>query len=89
MKGATLVLLASARRRSKKREQECSLTYDDVLDILWEQGGRCFYSGVPLEFAEKQTCWRWSLERLDTTIGYVRGNTALVACEFNRWSFNR
>lgn len=30
-----------------------------------------------------------SLERLDTSIGYVRSNVVLVACEFNIWSNNK
>ena len=65
------------------------MTALDMLALLWEQGGRCYYSGVPLAFLERLTHWRWSLERLDTSLGYVKGNVVLVACEFNVRSRNR
>ena len=66
-----------------------TLSEDDVLDMILQQGGRCHYSGVPLEFLKPHTDWRWSMERLDSTLGYTLENTVLVADEFNTFSFNR
>eukprot|EP00933_Yihiella_yeosuensis_P062038 TRINITY_DN64962_c0_g1_i1.p1 TRINITY_DN64962_c0_g1~~TRINITY_DN64962_c0_g1_i1.p1 ORF type:complete len:123 (+),score=7.72 TRINITY_DN64962_c0_g1_i1:53-370(+) len=59
------------------------LEFDDVLELLWVQRGRCFYSGVPLEFKIRHSHWRMSLERLDNFLGYSKSNCVLIAVEFN------
>lgn len=76
-------LLNSARFRAARRGMECSVTCDDLLDLLLVQEGRCFYSGVPMECRLPNSHWRMSLERFDNGRGYVLGNIALVAAEFN------
>lgn len=53
------------------------LSLDDVLDMIIKQNGRCFYSGVPLEFLRTHCNWRWSIERLNVEIGYDLQNTVL------------
>ena len=40
----------NARHRAKARGQECSLDLHQVLDMLETQGGRCYYSGVPMKY---------------------------------------
>ena len=65
------------------------LELDDVLGMLWAQRGRCFYSGVPLRYAQSNVDWLMSLERLDNAKTYTKKNARLVALEFNtanQWS---
>lgn len=57
--------------------------------MLWSQGGRCYYSGVPIEYLQPHSDWRISLERLNNEVGYLRWNCVLVACEFNSFDFPR
>ncbi|CAE8735381.1 unnamed protein product [Polarella glacialis] len=84
-----LALLASARRRSKDRQQAFALTLDCVLEMLWLQAGRCCYSGIPWQYKQRHTHWRMSLERLDNFVGYTRGNCVLIAVEFNTSDHSR
>eukprot|EP00438_Fugacium_kawagutii_P004434 Skav210966 [mRNA] locus=scaffold2129:96328:97665:+ [translate_table: standard] len=75
--------LRNARSRAKSKGLKCSLTPEHVLDMLERQSGRCFYSGVPLEYKRIHRNWRMSLERLDNSKGYTAQNCALIAIEFN------
>lgn len=85
LRGHILQLLRSARRRHKrgKWHGDFDLDLDHVLGMLWSQGGRCFYSDVPLRFAQLNVDWMISLERFDNTKTYTRQNAVLVALEFN------
>ncbi|CAE7273342.1 unnamed protein product [Symbiodinium sp. CCMP2456] len=76
-------LIYSAHARSRMRDEDCELEYTDILRMLLQQRGRCFYSGVPLQYERPHTDWVMSLERLDNSIGYVKGNCVLIASEFN------
>ena len=71
------------------REQECSITRGILLHLLAKQGGRCFYSGVPLEYKLVHTHWRLSVERLDNSLGYTLENCVLIALEFNTPDYSR
>ena len=62
---------------------------NDVLNMLREQGGRCYCSSVPLEYTFVHSDWRISLERLDNDTGYAKENCVLVACEFNTPDYSR
>eukprot|EP00435_Cladocopium_sp_Y103_P045897 s1751_g13.t1 len=80
-------VLASGQGRRWHGDFELEL--DDVLGMLWAQRGRCFYSDVPLRYAQSNVDWLMSLERLDNTKTYTKENTCLVALEFNtraQWS---
>merc|ERR1711990_878845 len=52
LRGKAVSMVCSARYRAKARERHCLLTYSDILDMLWEQGARCYYSGVPMEYLQ-------------------------------------
>lgn len=89
LRGNAIKLLANAKSRAKRRGQECTLLRGDIFDMLWMQGGRCFYSGVPMECILPESHWRMSLERLSNDVGYTQGNCVLVAHEFNTSDFSR
>ena len=89
LRGKSKGLANSARRRSKLRGQGCEIDYADILQMLLEQHGRCFYSGVPLQYHYPHTDWMMSLERLDNNLGYVAGNCVLIASEFNTTDHSR
>ena len=82
LRGAVVCKLRHCNRRA-------TLTMSDVLDMILEQGGRGFYSGVPLQLLKPHTDWQWSMERLGTSLGYTRENSVLVAGELNTWSRNK
>eukprot|EP00397_Hematodinium_sp_SG-2012_P035729 GEMP01038479.1.p1 GENE.GEMP01038479.1~~GEMP01038479.1.p1 ORF type:complete len:475 (+),score=37.90 GEMP01038479.1:116-1540(+) len=74
----------SAKIRTDKGRREAGdfdMTIDDVLVLYKKQRGLCFYAGVKMSMRPQST-WMGSIERLDNTKGYVRGNVALICCEF-------
>ena len=83
LRGKSVTMASGAAVRSRKRGHACHITYRDILDMLVAQEGRCFYSGVPLEYNKPHRDWVMSLERLDNRFGYVENNCVLIAAEFN------
>ena len=79
-------LLATARQRAASRRGVWTGTFaldlDDLLVMLWLQGGRCYYSGVPLHCAAGPADWVWSIERLENSVTYTKANCVLIAREF-------
>ena len=76
-------------RAHQKRLNNSTLTFDIDLDFFINrielQGGRGFYSGIPMEF--KPNCnWKCSLERLNNQIGYTRENVVLETWELIQWT---
>ena len=91
LRGSVFELVNNARRRHNfgKWQGEFELDLDVVLDMLWHQHGRCFYSDVPLRYGQSNVDWMMSVERLDNAKTYTKDNTRLVALEFNtraQWS---
>lgn len=68
-------------RASCKRARLLELDVDcEYLDVLWKtQKRRCFYSGRPLEIMKTA-----SLDRIDSSRGYVKGNVQWVHVDVNR-----
>ena len=89
LRGHVQKCLSDARRRAERRDQEFSLTLLQVLDMLQQQGGRCGYSGVPLNYRQIHAPWRLSIERLNNSIGYTVENCMLIAIEFNTADHSR
>jgi hypothetical protein len=87
-------LLGHARCSAKERKgdaQECSLTLQDIQELHETQAGLCYYSGISYNL-QRLSDWMCSLERLDPSRGYVHGNVALVACEFqspSQWTTDK
>jgi hypothetical protein len=78
-------LLGNSRSRTKVlnkrgRNIKYDITLDDIIEIYKIQKGRCFYSNVPLE---KRGHFGASLERLNTTKGYVKDNVVLIIAMMN------
>eukprot|EP00397_Hematodinium_sp_SG-2012_P036243 GEMP01039107.1.p1 GENE.GEMP01039107.1~~GEMP01039107.1.p1 ORF type:complete len:478 (+),score=15.11 GEMP01039107.1:247-1680(+) len=80
--------LNSAKRIAKVRSNkgrgeagDFDMTITDVLMLYKKQRGLCFYAGVKMSMRPNSN-WMGSVERLDNTKGYVRGNVALICCEF-------
>lgn len=67
----------SARTRSKKSGLEFSITVETV-NQLWEDcSGNCYYTGLPMVLERSDNMNSVSLDRLDSSKGYVPGNVVL------------
>jgi len=78
--------LRNASRRSKDKSRDCDLTLD-FLKELWEsQDGKCPYTGWQMKNLESSspnkqldlTPDRASLDRIDSSKGYIQGNVQFV-----------
>lgn len=78
---------SSTKHRNKslddEKQQHNTLTTTDVLDMIRNQGNRCYYSSVPLDWKLGARHWAPSLERLNTKLGYSRENCRLICRAFN------
>lgn len=67
--------LGNIKRRCLKHGHPCELTITDLQELWDKQKGRCAYSNIPLEFKQfKKITGTASLDRIDSTKGYVQGN---------------
>jgi hypothetical protein len=58
-----------------------SLTLEELIAILKQQGGLCAYSGVPM--SSRKGDFKVSIERIDTFKGYDKENVCLIIQELN------
>ena len=84
-------LISNARKRAKKRGLPCDITREYIEELNILQDGKCAYSGVTLNWrlepsGKQRVCPpdRVSLDRIDSTKGYVHGNVHLVTDFVNR-----
>ncbi|CAE7828676.1 esiB, partial [Symbiodinium sp. CCMP2456] len=83
LRGWCVNVARNARGRDRKKGRQSDINTDHLLDLVFEQGGLCAYSGVPMEILKPHSHWRASIERIDNRRGYVKGNYCLIAAEFN------
>jgi hypothetical protein len=58
-----------------------SVTLEELISILKQQGGLCAYSGVPM--SSRKGDFKVSIERIDTLKGYDKENVCLIIQELN------
>ncbi|CAE7514651.1 pmpB [Symbiodinium sp. CCMP2456] len=83
LRGWSMRLASSAKRRDHKKGRQSNIDANYLLDLVLEQGGLCAYSGIPMELLIPNSHWRVSIERINTRHGYLKGNCCLIAAEFN------
>lgn len=83
IEGRAKIFLQNARKSAEKRKQEFQLTVEDVVNFWNKQQQSCAYSGrkMTLEAGKLNTV---SIERIDSSIGYLPSNTVLVCQAINR-----
>lgn len=78
------------RSRSQRgsRQKEVTVTLEYLWDLFIEQDRKCIFTGWELHFpknskAENKNDWTASLDRIDSSIGYIPGNVQWVHKEVN------
>ena len=74
-------------RRVKKRDKVYDITLDDLLTQWNEQDGICPYTGLtliqPKDSKGIALMYKASLDRVDSKLGYVRGNIQFISASAN------
>lgn len=71
------------RSNSKSRDKDFNIT-PEYIKILWNnQKGICPYSGVKLDWHSKSNNLYPSLDRINTSLGYIIGNVQWVSKTIN------
>lgn len=71
--------------KSNRPEKELSLTMEQAWNLFLEQDRKCALSGIDLTFPKvsKDKAWTASLDRIDSSKGYVLGNVQWVHKDIN------
>lgn len=77
-------LLTTAKSRNR---YEVLITVDDLEDLYTNQNGLCVYSKLPLTLQPHQLT-TISLDRIDSSKGYINGNIQLVGTAINKMKLN-
>ena len=72
--------------RSKRKNWDLDLTTQDILEQIEQQKGLCFYTGE--ELSSKDGQGGLSIDRIDSSIGYRKGNIAVTSWKVNRIKSN-
>jgi hypothetical protein len=72
-------------RRIKKRPHDYNVDLNDLLDQWNKQEGKCVYTGVELVHPNQNgnNLNRASLDRIDSNLGYVKGNIQFISIACN------
>jgi hypothetical protein len=86
-------LIYGCRSRSKdtwklagsQRGKECSIVKEDLLELWYKQEGKCALSGIIMEnmINGGYNIFNTSVDRIDTSKGYVKENIRLVCNKVN------
>lgn len=89
-------LLAQIKVRSRRKGMVCDVTKQELLLLLEQQDFKCALSGLPIIIAlggEDQMRGKTtaSVDRIDPSLGYVKGNIQWVHKDINRikWVLNQ
>ena len=66
---------------------ELTITLDDIKQLWEDQDGRCHWLGIKMSLEDvdiKNSPFAPSVERVDSSIGYVKGNVVLASRFANR-----
>lgn len=70
-------------RGAKEREINVDITIEDLQDVWLLQGGKCALSGLDIKLCAKRDGLTASVDRIDSALGYVKGNIQFVHKDVN------
>ena len=80
--------LKRAKYRAKKKGFKFNIDFCFIRDLYFKQKARCFYTGKNFNFKEELK--KLSLDRIDSSKGYTKGNVVwcLKGINFLKYSFD-
>ncbi len=71
---------------ASSRKLDFEIKMNDAWELYNKQGGVCYYSGIPIRFdhSYRRRAQTASIDRLDSSKGYVKGNIVICHKDINR-----
>lgn len=88
IEGTLKELLKRSRNCKKGKEKVCDLDLKFLLSLYDNQQGKCALSGINLETATFYNPRGISIDRIDSDVGYIKGNIQLVCWVVNQMKNN-
>lgn len=90
VENSLLSIMWGARARAKRKGMECTITDSDILNLLLKQEGKCAATGIIMKPSKQEghkgkDPYTISIDRIDSTKGYIEGNIQLVCIVFNEF----
>lgn len=82
LEGRVSFILSSISRRCKDKKMKTDLDFDFLIDLYRKQNGKCYYSGVSMDFYINSLTLM-SVDRLDSNIGYLKDNVVMCCWVIN------
>ena len=76
-----------AKRRSRKKGFGFNITKEDIQNLYIEQKGKCAITGIKMTFIANDK-YKISLDRIDSSKGYLKNNVQLLCWWVNRCKSN-
>ncbi len=79
-------IFKSIRSNCKARGKTSDLTYDELVQLWNESGGKCMLTGIDFDltpFSGKRRPFAASIDRIDPALGYSKANCRLVCTAVN------
>ena len=78
-------IVRSANGKGKRKVIDLTIDKEYAWNLFEEQDGKCALSGLVLKFPKKSkdTSWTASLDRIDSSKGYIEGNVQWVHKDIN------
>lgn len=73
----------SAKGNSMRREIPLEIDKEYAWELFLAQDGKCYFTGEPLKISSNQIANTASIDRIDNTMGYIRGNIRWVHKHIN------
>lgn len=70
--------LLGARARARTKGIEFDLDEEFIIDLHQKQSGKCFYSGIPISIDFTEEINVFSIDRINSKLGYVKDNVCLT-----------
>jgi len=73
---------------AKRRKLEFSITIEETFEIFKNQNRLCRISGMPISLGQNMRTMTASLDRIDSSKGYIKGNVQWLHKDINRLKSN-
>lgn len=87
--GRLRVAFNTAKGAARRKNLPCTLTVEDLVGMWDAQNGKCFYSNVAMSYAGNMLPESVSIDRIDSSKGYIQSNVVLCCTYINKMKNNQ